>query len=154
MDVTEKNTFWRDKISPLYVESIDLMTIQNDWNGLAASYGQQAIICLFDLQKFDTAMDLLRKDLLLIDQHHLIQYESGVYGRMSLAYQGMLQNELNEASPSIQKSRDLFDLARETAQKAFDVAARLENAWDVKQAQSSLDKLENELKPRVDAIPV
>lgn len=145
----EKSIFWYNDIVPLYAEANQLMRTQQDWSGLAVSYGVQANMYLFTLQEFDKALDLLRQDLDLIERYHFVEYESSVYGRISLAYQGMLQQELSKDTPSATVAEDLFDLARSSAQKAFDVATRLHNDRDAGMAKSSVDKLENDFKSRV-----
>ena len=99
-------------------------------------------------------MNLLQKDLKLIEQFHFVEYESSVLSRISLSYQGLLEQEFNKQLPSYQSALQLFNQAQEKAQEAFDVAQRLKQERDLDSAQSSLDKLQNDFQPRLAAISV
>ena len=72
----KRDTFWYEVIVPIYDGVNRLMLEQQDWSGLAVSYGLQANMYLFTLKEYDKALELLQKDLDLVEKYHFVQHES------------------------------------------------------------------------------
>ena len=151
MTLEEKTDFWYQEIVPLYDEANRLMLEQKDWSGLAVSYGIQANMYLFWFKEYDKALVLLQKDLQLVEQYHFVAYESGIRGRMSLAYQGMLEHLLTEDSTDLERCIETLNSAEREASSAKAIAVRLGSTRDAGMAESSLTKIA-ELKIQVDQI--
>jgi len=137
----------------LYDEASRLILEQKDWSGLAVSYGIQANMYLFGFKEYDKALVLLKKDLQLVEQYHFVTYESGIRSRMSLAYQGMLEQLLTENIVDVAKCKETIESAEKEALSAISIAVRLGSTRDAGMAESSLPKIA-ELKTQVDQISV
>ena len=141
MSLEEKTIFWHQEIVPLYDEANQLMFTQEDWSGLAVSYGIQANMYLFMFKEYDKALVLLKKDLHLVEKFHFVAYESSIRGRMSLAYQGILERMLTENIVDVAQCKETIEIAEQEANNAKSIAVRLGLSRDAGMADSSLTKI-------------
>lgn len=151
LSVEEIQNFWDAEIAPLYQRANQLMEEQGDWHGLAASYGIQANMYLFTLKDYPQALELLQQDLDLVERFYFVSYESSIRGRISVAYQRLLELELNTEPVSMNKAQYLYQRALNEAESAHSCALRLGADRDASMAESSLQHIER-LKEQLDAL--
>ena len=85
LSIEEKSTLWLDRVLPIYAEADQLMLTEQDWEGLATSYGIQGNV-LSGLGKWEDAIRMLDMDLELVEKYHFSHQKASLHQRLAGLY--------------------------------------------------------------------
>lgn len=134
--LARRQEFWSTTVLVLYKEADRLMLRQNDWKGLATSYGFQGNI-LTGLEQWDDAIRMLDMDMEIVERHRIVHEKASLNTRLSRLYlqkigasiqKGLLNQQLEEVMQWFETSEIHEAVGREVADRMgqFWIATQLD----------------------------
>lgn len=122
ISLSEKQIYFRDEIQPLFTRANTYMKHQDDYGGIAVSYGQQGSIFLLDLHQYDLAEAMYQRDLNIVQEYHFVGYESSTLNRLGLSILKRLCNEWGTIDE--REKVDRFERIKKHVGQAINIAQK------------------------------
>ena len=144
--LSDRQKFWSEDVSALYAEADHLMLKQNDWIGLATSYGLQGNI-LTDLEQWDDAIRKLDMDLELVDRYHILEQKAWLHKRLSDLYIRKIQVCIDNdtVNETLELIMQWFKISEQHEADGRDVAHRMQQPWIIASFEGTSVQREQQL---------